>query len=353
MRRLLQRLRQRVTGRWIVVGLCAALVALELGLRRAGYASLPVTDVHPTLGWMLLPNQDRAGRYGESLSINGHGMRDRDWAEPAPESKSVLEGGRRGLRVVVLGDSRPYGYGVALEETFPRQLEAALRARSDDRLVMNFGQPGFHLSQFVRLYEASARRWRPDFVVVCVGTIAITPTLPPLVERTFPLNDWIVRTAIWDALDRRWLLARHGRAAREHWIRTGQLAAAEAAQNGFRLARDAPWSEEARPLWDAAQVELTRLVDAVATDGGRLIVLVLPRRTELEPGAAEQLTQRWRALVPEPRIAAGTAELIDVADALRALAEPFLVSDTEHLTPEGHAAVAAALGRAIASHSDR
>lgn len=349
----MRRLFRRLTPRWIVVGLCVALVAVELGLRRAGYASLPVTDVHPTLGWMLLPNQDRAGRYGESLSINGHGMRDRDWADPADEALSVLAGGRRGLRVVVLGDSRPYGFGVALEDTFPRQLEATLRAQDEDRLVMNFGQPGFHISQFVRLYEATARRWRPDIVVVCVGTIAITPTLPPLVERSFPLNDWIVRTAIWDALDRRWLLARHGRAAREHWIRTGQLASAEAAQRGFRIARDAPWSDDARPLWDAAEVELTRLADAVAADGGRLVVLVLPRRTELAPGAAEQLTERWRALAPAHHFAAGTVELLDVADALRALEAPFLVSDTEHLTPAGHAVVAAALARSLAIHPAR
>jgi lysophospholipase L1-like esterase len=339
---------RRLTPRWIVVGLLAALVAAELGLRRLGYASLPVTDMHPTLGWMLLPNQERSGRYGESLSINGHGMRDRAWAAPAAEGLSVLAGGRRGLRVVVLGDSRPYGYGVALDETFPRRLEAALRVDDADRLVMNFGQPGFHLSQFVRLYELNARRWRPDFVVVCVGTIAITPMLPPLVERNFPLNDWIVRTALWDALDRRWLLARHGRAAREHWIRTGQLAEAEAAQRGFKLARDAPWSEEARPLWDAAAVELARLSDAVVVDGGRLIVLVLPRRTELQPGAAEQLAERWRALVPTQHVASGTVAVVDVAATLRALDAPFLASDTEHLTPAGHAAVATALAPALA-----
>ena len=342
------RLLRLITPRWIVIGLIAALAATELGLRRAGYASLPVTDMHPTLGWMLLPNQERSGRYGESLSINAHGMRDRDWSEPAAETLSVLEGGRRGRRVVVLGDSRPYGYGVALDETFPRQLEATLRAEAADRLVMNFGQPGFHLSQFVQLYEANARRWRPDFTVVCVGTIAITPMLPPLVERSFPLNDWIVRTALWDALDRRWLLARHGRAAREHWIRTGQLAAAEAAQRGFKLARDAPWSEEADPLWDAAQVELARLADAVAADDGRLVVLVLPRRMELQPGVAEQLAERWRSFVPAHQIADGTVAVVDVAEALRALDAPFLVSDTEHLTPAGHAAVAAALARALA-----
>lgn len=343
-------LRRLGPRRWVAV-FAALLLALELGLRSQGYASLPVTGVHAELGWTLLPNQDRAGRYGESLRINGYGMRDRDWAPPGAASASVHEGGRAGLRVVVLGDSRPYGFGVQVGDTFPRRLEATLAASRGDALVMNFGQPGYHLAQFVKLYESVVRAWRPDVVIVCVGTIAITPPLPPLVARRFPLQSLVVRTALWDALDRKWLLAAHGRAAHEHWVRTGQLEAAEAAQRGFRIARDSPWSDEARPLWDAAGVDLGRLAALTAEDDARLLCLVLPRKGELAPDVAAELATRWATLAAARGTdTTGTAtavELVDVTGDLAAIDGPFLASDTEHLTPAGHACVAAALAQVI------
>lgn len=337
----------RVARRWMtprrfVLASLVALVLAELVLRRIGYASLPVTVMDGSLGWVLLPDQDRPGRYGEGLRINGYGMRDRDWAEPGVDAAAP--------RVVVLGDSRPYGYGVPVEATFPRRLEALLARSEPSAVVMNFGQPGHHLGQFDALYEGLARRWRPDVVVVCVGTVAITPPLPPLAPRRIPLAHLVARTALWDALDRRFFIARHGREAREAWIRAGKLEAAEAAQRGFRVARDTPFSPEAAPLWAAAGDDLARLAGRVAEDGGHLVVLVLPRRSELAPGIAEELGVRWRSLAAplDPE----RVTVLEVADALRPMTSPFLASDTEHLTPEGHAKVAEALG-ALAAFARR
>ncbi|MCB1488247.1 MAG: hypothetical protein KDJ88_12420, partial [Bauldia sp.] len=46
------------------------------------------------------------------------------------------------IRIVALGDSLTAGYGLAADEAFPARLEAALRARGHDVIVVNAGVSG-------------------------------------------------------------------------------------------------------------------------------------------------------------------------------------------------------------------
>jgi acyl-CoA thioesterase-1 len=50
--------------------------------------------------------------------------------------------GAEPVRLVVLGDSLTAGYGLAIKDAFPAQLEAALRARKIDASVLNAGVSG-------------------------------------------------------------------------------------------------------------------------------------------------------------------------------------------------------------------
>ncbi len=92
-------------------------------------------------------------------------------ATPPPtegEPKGKAEGDSDGLRVVTLGDSYTFGWGVNDEQTYPAQLAERLREGLgfQDVQVLNAGVPGFNTMQ-----EASylASRWdelRPDLVVL-------------------------------------------------------------------------------------------------------------------------------------------------------------------------------------------
>ena len=55
--------------------------------------------------------------------INAFGFRDVEVAERAPPGR---------LRVLALGDSFTFGWGVELEDTWVKRVEAALRARGHD-----------------------------------------------------------------------------------------------------------------------------------------------------------------------------------------------------------------------------
>ena len=71
-------------------------------------------------------------------------------------------------RVAVLGDSIAFGYWVADEQGFARQLEALVRATPGGSgvEVLNFGVPGYNLEQEIEALRTKALAFGPDVVIV-------------------------------------------------------------------------------------------------------------------------------------------------------------------------------------------
>src|SRR5258706_3586206 len=88
--------------------------------------------------------------------INRSGMRNPEVAEE--KSKGVQ-------RIGVLGDSIAFGYWVAEEQAFPRQLEGMLGGPSQVE-VLDFAVPGYNLEQEIETLRVKALRFAPDLVVV-------------------------------------------------------------------------------------------------------------------------------------------------------------------------------------------
>ena len=69
----------------------------------------------------------------------------------------------------MLGDSIAFGYWVAEEDGFPRQLEAMLNpagATGDGSRCSNFGVPGYNLDQEIETLRSKALAFSPDLVLV-------------------------------------------------------------------------------------------------------------------------------------------------------------------------------------------
>jgi lysophospholipase L1-like esterase len=83
-----------------------------------------------------------------------------------PEFADLPEPGRR--RVVSLGDSSTFGWGVEQEETYPQCLEQALQRRWQGRQetieVVNLGVPGYSTFQGRVLLEREALALAPDVI---------------------------------------------------------------------------------------------------------------------------------------------------------------------------------------------
>ena len=69
------------------------------------------------------------------MHINRDGFRDRDF--PVERTKGAA-------RIVCVGDSYTYGWGVNLEDSFPKQLERALEPGTE---VLNLGVFGYNADQ--------------------------------------------------------------------------------------------------------------------------------------------------------------------------------------------------------------
>jgi hypothetical protein len=91
------------------------LLASEIVLRLCGYGRLEIYQPDPKLYWRLQPNQDCFTKVGhQPVHINSHGTRGPEFAAQKPAGT---------LRVLSLGDSRTFGWGLADDETYSRRLE--------------------------------------------------------------------------------------------------------------------------------------------------------------------------------------------------------------------------------------
>jgi len=127
-----------------------ALLLVETGLRMVPGLDRPrdgfVADLrglhvaHADKPWLygMRPGAQRRSEQaaGVTYIVNEDGFRDHPYARPKPSGT---------FRIVVLGDSVTFGFGVALEATFVKQLEALLvRAATMPIEVLSLGVSGYN-----------------------------------------------------------------------------------------------------------------------------------------------------------------------------------------------------------------
>lgn len=108
------------------------------------------------LGWRNIPNW-RASTRGFSLSINSKGLRDREYTYEKPEAVK---------RILVLGDSFAWGYGVSDHEIFTEVLETRLEQNPTAWEVINTGVSGWGTDQEYLYLLEEGFRYEPDIVIL-------------------------------------------------------------------------------------------------------------------------------------------------------------------------------------------
>ncbi len=115
------------------------------------------TEHDPILGWSLQKSKDAILNIGTGkipMKFNSLGFR----GSTEIEFKRIP--GKK--RVLALGDSFTFGWGVLDHETFSAQLEA----RNPDTEVINTGVPGYGIDQIYLSYVNIGKKFQPDVVVV-------------------------------------------------------------------------------------------------------------------------------------------------------------------------------------------
>ncbi len=95
---------------------------------------------------------------GASVSINSKGLRDREYSYEKSEGT---------FRILVLGDSVTFGFGVEMERTYPKLLEKWLNESGKRNYeVINAGVGNYNTLQELSAYELDLFRYRPDMIVL-------------------------------------------------------------------------------------------------------------------------------------------------------------------------------------------
>ncbi len=119
---------------------------------------------NPLLSLEMFPNY--SGYFdGSSVRIpatlietNSDGMRDYEYLIKKTEGI---------IRIAVIGDSYEFGWGVELEDSYPKVLEKVLNQKeTKDYEVLNFGIPGYVMYEKIEFLKYKALKYEPDIIII-------------------------------------------------------------------------------------------------------------------------------------------------------------------------------------------
>jgi len=226
---------------------------------------------------------------GVPVDINSFGLRDHEFAIPKPANT---------VRILTVGDSVTFGYGVRLEDTYPKVLEQLLNQTADNGAhyeVLNGAALGGSLSDYLHFLHLRAEQIQPDIVLVgfCLNDVALyseSGAVSTASPRSHQMAvDWIRQ------FNRFWL--RHSQLYLLGYARlkvflygSGALDANKIPDTRF-LALEAP-SEYQRQAWTSTFRMLTQIARFCLEHGYRLAVVVFPMQMQLS--AAEEDFYRYK-----------------------------------------------------------
>lgn len=113
-------------------------------------------SANPALGHEHRPNA-RAHLMGVEVTTNSQGLRDREFDPTPPPGRT---------RVLMLGDSLTFGWGVPGDKTYSKQLERMLRQAGRDVEVINSGVGNYNTEMQVAYFLERGIHLKPHYVVL-------------------------------------------------------------------------------------------------------------------------------------------------------------------------------------------
>ena len=133
----------------------------EIVLRFFGYGDLIIYQPDPKLFWKPKPGQNCFTKIGHKpIHVNSKGTRGKDFDENKPENV---------LRIISLGDSKTFGWGLSESETYSELLKDLIEKHFSDGLhieVINAGVNAWSYAQMNVYLRDIGMKYNPDVVIL-------------------------------------------------------------------------------------------------------------------------------------------------------------------------------------------
>lgn len=325
------------------LSLLAGLAAAEILVRVLGvgpefyvvYAENYRFSEDPALGYELVPGS----RDGNNV-ISRDGWRDKDY--PLAKPPGVF-------RILVIGDSVPFGLMVPRDETFPKQLEKLLNTETPGRFeVLNLSVTGYNITQIAETLRARGMKYDPDLVIYAYvlndpAGMELNNELSLLKMMKRDAEDHWKRRASrgvdrWLSHSKLYLLLRHSLAQPYQPREPEVLDVFDLSRlsDGFvRELHDRP------KTWKSAEDGMASIASAAGAKSVPVLVTIFPVRSKREGYTLSDIHAKVGALAKEDG-----CRVLDLAPAFQediAAGNEDLFLDYYHLTAHGHRVAAEAV----------
>ena len=307
-----------------VVTAHAARASWESQLARTHVAGAPAPDGEARLGNIIRPSRHRRIVYEllpnldvtfvhAPLRTNADGFRGP--ARPLAKPQGTV-------RIVGLGDSVMFGWGVAYEECYLARLESTLSTPSTPWEAINLAVPGYNTAMELATFEEKGLAYHPDLVIL--NFVGNDLGLPNFIVAQDDYLD-LTRSFLWDFVSGR---LRRQAGQRLAMTRRDQRRAAFAREPGR-----VPKRYRDMVGLPAFERSLERLAELSREHGFEVVVLAHPEAL----GYVRRTTSRLGLPLVE------TADAIDAAAAVHGERALVVAEHDPHPSALGHAVIAQVL----------
>jgi GDSL-like lipase/acylhydrolase family protein len=295
-------------------------------------------------GHELVAKFEGFGPLNVPVTINDSGFRDRAHAKEKPPGV---------VRILGLGDSFMFGWGVQEDETFLKELETRLQGRIDRSVeTINTGVPGWGLNQYYLFLKQAGMQLSPDLVVLAYFVDDLNG--PPQ-DRIAPVTQYA------DGLQYKGDVMHHSRLFNflksiSHLVREKNRPARVSYLHDLD-ARRREWSQRAAYLMSESTPEeterytgmlrahLTRLKSMVNGAGSEVVILYVPDISQLHHPEAQLINRVLLKMCEQLLIP--FVDMTPIFEQSKDVVRYYLWPKDPHINRLGHEEIAATLEQEI------
>ena len=339
-------------GRESLLFMCSLVFAGILGegiLRMVDHPlSRPFVDTmtwqepSDSLGFTMAPNFEGIGPVGSWVKTNSQGVRDN------VEHSWVKDPGT--IRILGIGDSFIFGWGVSLEETFLKKMEHSLQRMTGVEIeTINAGVPRWDLNHYYVYLKNIGIRYNPDIIVLSY----FFNDIPQSIRETIPANfdnqigvqqkGGVMRfSSLFNFLKSKAdHLRRKNKLARIDFLSTLEARRPELIQQATHQLLSPPTQTETRSSFHILQTLLEKIHAIAQQTNSQLVLMFVPDVAQIHHSELQYINQVLASLTQKMHI-----PFADITPVFETASDPrvfYFWPRDWHTNAHGHAKMANAL----------